>query len=278
MGGNLINHTHETVSMVGTNGAMAANVPSNMAAGSSTASNTQNVSSMTSGQAPSQTPGHVPNASIVVPTSTSTVHPAMPANGATVPAGTQSGLMSSPMAGTISSPMAGTMKMVSANNNAKTKIIKRYQNRKLYDTQQSCYVTLDDIAKMIRTNEDVMVIDNKTKNDITAATLTQIIFEAEKKASAYAPLFTLREIIQNANGSISSYLAKLGAFPKDYAKPEAVVAAATQFEKASFEDMKQSLENRVAKAAVETTDYAAGNKFVDEATPSLPNSNKSLNQ
>ena len=68
-------------------------------------------------------------------------------------------------------------------NNSRTKIIKRYQNRKLYDTQQSCYVTLDDIAKMIRVDEDVMVIDNKTKNDITAATLTQIIFEAEKKAS-----------------------------------------------------------------------------------------------
>ena len=65
----------------------------------------------------------------------------------------------------------------------RTKIIKRYQNRKLYDTQQSCYVTLDDIAKMIRNSEEVMVIDNKTKNDITAATLTQIIFEAEKKAS-----------------------------------------------------------------------------------------------
>ncbi len=46
---------------------------------------------------------------------------------------------------------------------AKVKIIKRYQNRKLYDTKQSCYVTLDDIAKMIRANEEVMVIDNKTK-------------------------------------------------------------------------------------------------------------------
>ncbi len=162
--------------------------------------------------------------------------------------------------------------------NAKTKIIKRYQNRKLYDTQQSCYVTLDDIAKMIRTNEDVMVIDNKTKNDITAATLTQIIFEAEKKASQYAPLFTLREIIQNANGSISSYLAKLGAFPKDYAKAEPVAAMAVG-EKASFDDVKQTLENRVAKAATETEFGAgAGGKFIDEQTPSLPNSNKSLNQ
>jgi polyhydroxyalkanoate synthesis repressor PhaR len=161
--------------------------------------------------------------------------------------------------------------------NSKTKIIKRYQNRKLYDTQQSCYVTLDDIAKMIRTNEDVMVIDNKTKNDITAATLTQIIFEAEKKASQYAPLFTLREIIQNANGSISSYLAKLGAFPKDYAKAEPV-AAVLGTEKASFDDMKQTLENRVAKAATDQTDLNAGNKFIDDQTPSLPNSNKSLNQ
>lgn len=163
-----------------------------------------------------------------------------------------------------------------ASANAKTKIIKRYQNRKLYDTQQSCYVTLDDIAKMIRTNEDVMVIDNKTKNDITAATLTQIIFEAEKKASQYAPLFTLREIIQNANGSISSYLAKLGAFPKDYAKTETTTQVETG--RVSFDDVKQTLENRVAKAAADSNDFASGNKFVDEQTPSLPNSNKSLNQ
>jgi polyhydroxyalkanoate synthesis repressor PhaR len=166
---------------------------------------------------------------------------------------------------------------------SKTKIIKRYQNRKLYDTQQSCYVTLDDIAKMIRTNEDVMVIDNKTKNDITAATLTQIIFEAEKKASLYAPLFTLREIIQNANGSISSYLAKLGAFPKDYAQTQAAQAvplAETAVAKASYDDMKQSLENRVAKAAAESAELGAGSgsKFAEEQTPSLPNSNKSLNQ
>src|SRR6478672_10144561 len=112
--------------------------------------------------------------------------------------------------------------------NAKTKIIKRYQNRKLYDTQQSCYVTLDDIAKMIRASEDVMVIDNKSKNDITAATLTQIIFESEKKAAQYAPLFTLREIIQTGNGSISGYLAKLGAFPADYAEKQAQQAAANE--------------------------------------------------
>ena len=87
----------------------------------------------------------------------------------------------------------------------RTKIIKRYQNRKLYDTQQSCYVTLDDIAKMIRSSEDVMVIDNKTKNDITAATLTQIIFEAEKKASG-EPTNPSKPILWSA--SISRWLCR----------------------------------------------------------------------
>ena len=180
------------------------------------------------------------------------------------------------MGGNLINQAQESIAMKTASANIKTKIIKRYQNRKLYDTQQSCYVTLDDIAKMIRTNEEVMVIDNKTKNDITAATLTQIIFEAEKKASQYAPLFTLREIIQNANGSISSYLAKLGAFPKDYAAQPAPIAV--EAGKISFDDMKQTLENRVAKAAVDNTGYSGGSKFIDDQTPSLPNSNKSLNQ
>ncbi len=177
--------------------------------------------------------------------------------------------------------------MSSKTNNPRTKIIKRYQNRKLYDTQQSCYVTLDDIAKMIRSSEEVMVIDNKTKNDITAATLTQIIFEAEKKASQYAPLFTLREIIQSGNGSISNYLAKLGAFPKDYAEKQAAAqeAAAQKGEGArpSYDDLKQSLEERVATAASAATATSnndssrSGSNYSSEQTPELPSSNKSLN-
>src|SRR5262249_38398790 len=93
--------------------------------------------------------------------------------------------------------------------NPNAKVIKRYQNRKLYDTQQSCYVTLEDIAKMIRANEEVVVVDNKTKKDITSSTLTQIIFEAEKKARNYISIETLREIIQTGTGSISSYLEKV---------------------------------------------------------------------
>ncbi len=168
-------------------------------------------------------------------------------------------------------------------SNARVKIIKRYQNRKLYDTQQSCYVTLDDIAKMIRNSEDVMVIDNKSKNDITAATLTQIIFESEKKASQYAPLFTLKEIIQNGNGSISAYLAKLGAFPQDYAEKQAaaareMIADRMDTVRASHEDVKQSLEERVATAAnAAVSSSSTGMADYANELPDLPNSNKSLN-
>ena len=170
-------------------------------------------------------------------------------------------------------------------DNRKIKIIKRYQNRKLYDTQQSCYVTLEDIAKMIRKNEEVKVIDNKTQNDITPSTLIQIIFESEKRAGQYAPLFTLREIIQHTNGSISGYLAKLGAFPKECIvksnKPsegENHKAASENLEKnQNFDNkVKQSLENRVAQAAKGTNSQSFGKLPRQEAPPSLPNSNKNF--
>ena len=92
----------------------------------------------------------------------------------------------------------------------KAKIIKRYQNRKLYDTDASCYVTLDEIAEMIQQGEEVTVVDNRNQKDITAATLTQIIFEKQKKSESPVPISTLRHIIQQGDGSFSSFLSKGG--------------------------------------------------------------------
>ena len=92
------------------------------------------------------------------------------------------------------------------------KVIKRYGNRKLYDTDESTYVVLNDIAKMICNEEDVRVIDNETKNDITVFTLTQIIFGAEKKSNVSPPIAILKRIIKEGDGSFSSFLSKLGLF------------------------------------------------------------------
>src|SRR4029079_10779823 len=78
-----------------------------------------------------------------------------------------------------------------------TRIIKRYANRKLYDTEHSRYVTLDQISEMIRNGDDVKIVDNKTKEDLTSVTLAQIIFAEEKKQRSFLPLTAMRNIIQN---------------------------------------------------------------------------------
>src|SRR4051812_19722476 len=87
------------------------------------------------------------------------------------------------------------------------KVIKRYTNRKLYDTVESRYVTLDEIAEMIKGGTEVKIIDNRTKEDLTSVTLAQIIFEEEKKQSQM-PLALLREIIRHPGESIQGFFQK----------------------------------------------------------------------
>ncbi|HKE15526.1 MAG TPA: polyhydroxyalkanoate synthesis regulator DNA-binding domain-containing protein [Kofleriaceae bacterium] len=86
---------------------------------------------------------------------------------------------------------------------SETRVIKRYANRKLYDTQHSRYVTLDQIADMIRGGDDVKIVDNKSKEDLTSVTLAQIIFEEEKRQKSFLPLQAMRNIIQSGGESIT---------------------------------------------------------------------------
>ena len=87
------------------------------------------------------------------------------------------------------------------------KLIKRYTNRKLYDTVESRYVTLDEIGEMIKQGVEVKIVDNRSKEDLTSVTLAQIIFEEEKKKSRM-PLIVLREIIRHPGESISGFIQK----------------------------------------------------------------------
>ena len=73
--------------------------------------------------------------------------------------------------------------------------IRRYSNRKLYDTHESHYVTLQALAALVRSGEDFQVVDHGTNRDLTTATLAQIIFEEEKRGSRL-PAAELRRIIQ----------------------------------------------------------------------------------
>src|SRR5438309_801914 len=86
------------------------------------------------------------------------------------------------------------------------KVIKRYTNRKLYDTVESRYVTLDEIAHMIKGGAEVKIIDNRSKEDLTSVTLAQIIFEEEKKKNQM-PLSVLREIIRRPGEALTGFIA-----------------------------------------------------------------------
>lgn len=93
-------------------------------------------------------------------------------------------------------------------SNKAARVIKRYQNRKLYDTSESCYVTLEDIAEMIKQGEDLQVIDNGTKEDMTSVTLAQIIFEEEKKQKNVLPLSAFKQIIRSGGEAIRGFVAR----------------------------------------------------------------------
>lgn len=106
---------------------------------------------------------------------------------------------------------------------ATTRVIKRYANRKLYDTLESRYVTLEQIAEMIRRGEEVKVIDNNSKEDLTSVTLAQIIFEEEKKQRSFLPLAALRNIIQSGGDSLHDLMSQIErvgrVFQSDSEKP-----------------------------------------------------------
>lgn len=79
------------------------------------------------------------------------------------------------------------------------RIIKRYENRKLYDTESRKYISLEEIASLIRQGIDVQVVDNVTDADITTQTLTQVIFEEGKKGRNPLSTEVLHDVIRWSN-------------------------------------------------------------------------------
>ena len=76
-------------------------------------------------------------------------------------------------------------------------VIKRYSNRKLYDTQESRYVTLEEIEEMIRAGREISVVDATSGEDLTSVTLTQIILENERNRRANLPSAFLHQLIKH---------------------------------------------------------------------------------
>ena len=93
---------------------------------------------------------------------------------------------------------------------ATKRVIKRYTNRKLYDKQESRYVTLEEIARLVREGEDVAVIDNETEEDLTAVTFAQIILEEEKRKTNIISVPFLRKLIRSGEARVQDFSEAIG--------------------------------------------------------------------
>jgi polyhydroxyalkanoate synthesis repressor PhaR len=91
---------------------------------------------------------------------------------------------------------------------AESVVIKKYNNRRLYDTEKNTYVTLAALTGMIKNGRQIEVIDAKTREDVTAFTLTQIILEEAKKKSFLLPVPLLHLMIQFGETTLSEFFEK----------------------------------------------------------------------
>jgi len=128
------------------------------------------------------------------------------------------------------------------------RVIKRYANRKLYDTRDSRYVTLPQIAELVRNGEDVQIIDNRTKENLTSVTLAQIIYGAEKNAEeSKHGTKTLRDLIQAGGERLMAHFREgpvgrlIPRTSEDLRDPKRVIAPALE----ALEDLQRRADERM---------------------------------
>ena len=111
-------------------------------------------------------------------------------------------------------------------------VIKKYANRRLYNTASSSYVTLEHLSDMVKKGVDFVVYDAKTNEDITRSVLTQIIFEEESQGQSLLPIQFLRQLIGFYGNSMQAFLPSylelsLASFAQQQERMRAQLAAFT---------------------------------------------------
>jgi polyhydroxyalkanoate synthesis repressor PhaR len=141
---------------------------------------------------------------------------------------------------------------LTANVDREPAVIKKYANRRLYNTDTSTYVTLENLAEMVRSERDFVVYDAKTGEDLTHQVLTQIIVEQESKGQNLLPISFLRQLIRFYGNSmeklVPSYLEfsmnTLTREQEKYTQQIAETFGSAPFGSAAFEAMqKQAMQN-----------------------------------
>jgi polyhydroxyalkanoate synthesis repressor PhaR len=141
--------------------------------------------------------------------------------------------------------------------------IKKYANRRLYDTESSTYITLDRLAQMVRESRDFEVVDAKTGEDITRQVLTQIIVEEEAHGSTMLPINFLKQLIglygNSMQNFVPSYLeAAMDAFQRNQ------TAVKDAFSGNMFADLAKRNMAMFEDAAQAFTGQKSGTRKADE--------------
>jgi polyhydroxyalkanoate synthesis repressor PhaR len=149
--------------------------------------------------------------------------------------------------------------------------IKKYANRRLYDTESSSYITLDRLAEMVREGREFEVVDAKSGEDITRHVLTQIIVDEEARGSTLLPLNFLKQIIGLYGNSMQTFVpnyleAAMDAFQRNQSAVRdsfgtGMIADIAKRNMALFEDAAKAFAGKAAATAAEPPKSA--NKEVD---------------
>jgi polyhydroxyalkanoate synthesis repressor PhaR len=136
------------------------------------------------------------------------------------------------------------------------RLIKRYENRKLYDTETRRYVTLDDVARLVAAGHDVRVADQKSGEDLTALMLAQAIFEGIKQGTTQVPLQVLTRLIRLGFGAARKAGEQIGE-PARRARDEAerIVTGLLQRGRLPLEEalaLRQEIAQSLSKTVAQT--------------------------
>jgi polyhydroxyalkanoate synthesis repressor PhaR len=162
-------------------------------------------------------------------------------------------------------------------------VIKKYANRRLYNTEKSTYVTLEHLAQMVRDGEDFIVNDAKTGEDITRSVLTQIIFEEEAKGQNMLPTRFLRQLIglygDTLQGFVPGYLdASMDTFSKNQEKMREQVRSVFEANPAlsNFESLARTNMEWFENAMRMFAPFSAGAALSEKAKETTPSRNVEL--
>ena len=176
---------------------------------------------------------------------------------------------------------------IKPSSSAQPVIIKKYANRRLYNTSTSSYVTLENLSLMIRDGEDFIVYDAKTNEDITRSVLTQIIVEEEQKGENLLPIGFLRQIIglygHNMQWMVPPFLeTAMKVFARQQEQIKHMPSGFSLFGMGSLEELRKRniamFERAMKMWTLDNSAEPAESEELGEPEPSQPSVNETIRE